>query len=514
MAITADFYTFAKRKNSTKIPSSQPTTYNITLKDDCSITNPVIGLDIGIANNPHNYNYCKITSFGRWYYVSDWVWSGRLWWATLSVDVLATHKSEIINSHEYVTRSSCGNYIDGAIIDTMYPAKNTLKTNLCFADGSLLPIWTTNYNNGCYVVGIINNDKYSIGAVSYYLLLPAGFKELKDLLLSDTNWTGINTTNPDLGDNLYRSLFNPYQYFTTINWFPFVPSLGQLESLTSLNIGWWPVTFTASNVVFRITASSSADRFVYQHKNGVNNHTVTLYNHPQAFDRGEFLNANPYTKYVFCCPPWGIFELDGNLLAGAAWTATGSDNWPQYTITLTLDMIVDLISGLGTLIITAPTRTPTGLGIATIYTATAEVAVPIQLAQIAMSDVTAAATRQAVNTAVPYLQDILTGLGINYDISNLSALGNGLASGAPIAQTSGGNGTISAYFLNTFVLQIFSIMVDDALNDKGRPVCQYLRLGDCTGFYVQTSGAHVDISGYEDEINEINTALDGGVYLE
>ncbi len=508
--IAVNFYTFAKRKNSTKLPTGSPTTYNCVLKDGCSMIAPVIGLDIGLTANPHQYNYVHISAFGRYYYVSDWAWEDRLWWATLAVDVLATYRTQIDNTTEYVVRTSVGNYVDGSIPDTMYPAKSVLQNNLSFLDNSSSTVlWEVNYNNGCYVVGIINNDKYSMGAVSYYLLLPNGFKELKDLLLSDTDWTEIATTNPDLGDNLYRSLFNPYQYFTTINWFPFIPTLGHLENVTSINVGWWPVTFTASNVAFRIPANG----FTYEPKNGVNAHTIRLYNHPQS-GRGEFLNASPYTRYSFIIPPWGTFEIDGQLLAGMRWSATGSDNWPQYQLTLDINIIVDLISGMGTLYITGPIQSPVaGSGIM-VYTSTALVAVPIQLAQIAMSDVSAAATRQAVNTAVPWVQDILTGLGIDFNIGNVAGIGNGLLAGAPIVQTGGGNGSIAPYFLNIVAIQTYSIMADDALFDKGQPCCKYLRLGDCALGYVQTSGSHIDIAGYETEIEQINQALDGGVYLE
>ena len=45
----AKFYTFAKRKNSTKVPGSSDTydEYTVYLKDDTSIINPDIVLDTG-----------------------------------------------------------------------------------------------------------------------------------------------------------------------------------------------------------------------------------------------------------------------------------------------------------------------------------------------------------------------------------------------------------------------------------------------------------------------------------
>ena len=102
MPIAVDFYNFKKRKNSTKTPSGTPATYNCVLKDGCGIIAPVIGLDIGLTANPHQYNYATIAAFGRHYYVSDWVWENRLWWANLAVDVLGTYKTAIFNNTDYV----------------------------------------------------------------------------------------------------------------------------------------------------------------------------------------------------------------------------------------------------------------------------------------------------------------------------------------------------------------------------------------------------------------------------
>ena len=503
MAITADFYTFAKRKNSTKIPSSQPTTYNITLKDDCSITNPVIGLDIGIANNPHNYNYCKITTFGRWYYVSDWVWSGRLWWATLAVDVLATYKTDILNNSDYIVRAGTG--YDGKIMDTMYPCKNERAV----ANYSLLPsnLWVNNYNDGCYVVGIINNDDISIGAVSYYAMLPGQFADLKNALMTDTSWTDISVTNPDLGDSLYRSIFNPYQYFVSVNWFPFVPATSNMTFVTTLNVGWWTLNVSA----YRLTNTS----LIYRPMDTTNNRlpNITIYDHPQWSDRGDFVRGNPYTTYRLYIPPWGEFTLDGSILAAANWTTTGSSIWPRQHLLIYCDISVDMVSGIGTLRVYTNSANPaaTPIQIETILLQTETmVAVPIQLAQISTS-----AMGQLYHVASGVGADLLNWLGMSDITSAATAIADAASGATPHVQSIGSNGSISQYTSLQRKLQCeYAVIVNDAISDKGRPVCKYDQLGNYSGYYVQTSGAHVDIAGYEDEINEINTALDGGVYLE
>lgn len=495
MAITADFYNFAKRKNSTKIPSSQPTTYNITLKDDCSITNPVIGLDIGIANNPHNYNYCKIASFGRWYYVSDWVWSGRLWWATLSVDVLATYKTYILNNSDYIVRAGTG--YDGKIIDVMYPA--TGEISITKNDSVPSNIWSQNFYSGCYVAGVINSDSNAPGAVSYYIFDLPMFTLFRNYLLTDTSWTNISVTSPDIGDDLFKSLFNPFQYIVSINWFPFTPTGMTLRQ--NIKIGWWDLQVPAYTI-------SNAD-YVFQVFGPNNtNPSVIAYDHPQTTSRGFFVNMSPFTTHRLYAPPWGEFELDADAIANGQWiTPSGPD--PVRYVPIGLEIRVDLISGIGSLRVY---MTKNNEQYNLLLTQTT-ISVPIPLAQIntnAWGEV-----KNIAMTASSGISNLLSG-NIGGVISNAaSGILNSIENKVPRLQTIGSNGAITPYIVQKISLQTeHKYLVNDAIADKGRPVCKYDQLGNYSGYYVQTSGAHVDIAGYEDEINEINTALDGGVYLE
>ena len=55
MAITVTLYSFNKRENSTKRPSSGGTDYSCTLIDNTSLMNPTFKLSI--ASNPIGKNY-------------------------------------------------------------------------------------------------------------------------------------------------------------------------------------------------------------------------------------------------------------------------------------------------------------------------------------------------------------------------------------------------------------------------------------------------------------------------
>lgn len=80
-------------------------TITVRLKDDTDIMHPVIELDG--ANLPHTANYCYIAAFGRYYYINQQdIKIGRDLVLTLSVDVLMSWKSLILNSTVIAERTS------------------------------------------------------------------------------------------------------------------------------------------------------------------------------------------------------------------------------------------------------------------------------------------------------------------------------------------------------------------------------------------------------------------------
>ena len=80
-------------------------TITVRLKDDTDIMHPVIELDG--ANLPPTANYCHIAAFGRYYYINQQdIKIGRDLVLTLSVDVLMSWKSLILNSTVIAERTS------------------------------------------------------------------------------------------------------------------------------------------------------------------------------------------------------------------------------------------------------------------------------------------------------------------------------------------------------------------------------------------------------------------------
>lgn len=104
MALTADFYNFSKRQNSTKVPSSGGTSFNITLKQPTSLNSPVFVLN----NGSFNYNYCSFN--GAYYFVSDVVsLRNDIWEVHCTKDVLATYRAQILASTAFVLYDTTAN---------------------------------------------------------------------------------------------------------------------------------------------------------------------------------------------------------------------------------------------------------------------------------------------------------------------------------------------------------------------------------------------------------------------
>lgn len=489
--IDVNFYAFAKKKNSTKTPASGSAalTFSCVLKEPCSILYPVIGVENGAAWSPASYNYAFILAFSRYYYVTNWTYSDGKWWAELHVDNLASHKGAILLSTAYVARAT--RQYDGSIGDMLFPAKCKYENavNNYWQTDAKTP-WRNIFAEGFYVVGIVNNDSLSIGAVSYYVFSPAEFANFKARILTDTTWTGIATTNPDIGDNLYRSLFNPIQYISSVNWFPMAYESTWGTTITSLSFGWWTITNVSCKRLstYVVTLSSA----------------LNVPAHPQAQYRGDYLNSAPFSKYRLFAPPFGEFELDGTLLYDNYYNAS-------HITTINCYIHVDLISGNGVLTVITNASTPGNEGKTMLLTQT-DIAVPIQIAQITSDHM--GELRNAVNTVGGVIGSALSG-----DIGGaITTAGNGVLNAIEASvqhpQTLGNNGSV-AIFAQQFRLEcLYYVIAQDAVDERGRPLCQEVQLSTLNPGYIETVGAHVEIAGYEEEITEINQALDGGIFLE
>ena len=142
------FYSHNKRNNSMKLPTGG-STISCILKDDCSITSPV--LELKVSERPA-YNYAYIADFNRYYYVTDWNYFRGVWSCSLRVDVLTSWRNNILNTTAYVEYSS-----------SLY-SKNITDSRMMSSHEKLYSSWQEPAENafftsdGCYILSVISTD--------------------------------------------------------------------------------------------------------------------------------------------------------------------------------------------------------------------------------------------------------------------------------------------------------------------------------------------------------------------
>lgn len=89
-----------------------------TLRDGCSVIDPIIQVEgLGASDIPF-INYCEIVEFGRYYYINDIVCVGKLFELHCHIDVLMTYKDQLKTIPAVIARQETVNNVmltDGLI---------------------------------------------------------------------------------------------------------------------------------------------------------------------------------------------------------------------------------------------------------------------------------------------------------------------------------------------------------------------------------------------------------------
>ena len=329
MALTADFYIFGKKNNSTKQPVVADLAFScsVTLKDGCSIVNPVLVLNLGSISATDSTvlrtNYLHLSGFNKYYFINDWIWLNGVWQCICSIDVLGTYKALIQNETFYIMRSTYDNngnvLYDGTVGDSKYPVTGGQATYN--SDAVNNPFTQV---DGVYIVGVINANSEN-GSVTYYAFNRVGFRQFcSELFNYSSGWLNIDTT--EISEDLQKALVNPFQYVVSCQYLPInvqdVIDIGGTAT-TTIRFGWWSVTVAAGARI--ITTQARLRRTT----------SLTIPRHPLAATRGAYLNLSPYSIYTLRYYPFGTIDIDSEAIAG--WT------------TLDLYADLDLCTGKGML---------------------------------------------------------------------------------------------------------------------------------------------------------------------
>lgn len=466
-AVDIILYQFDKAENSTMVPTAD--TPSITMqgrpREPFSVTAPVFGVqgaDVGIIN----YDFAYIPDFGRYYHINNWTFAGGLWHATLSVDVLASYRDQIRSSSQYVTRSA--DEFDGNITDSVYPTMANGYYTIRNLNTETGYSWTADLDQGMYVVGVINGAEEAVGVTSYYAFTNFQFRRLCTYILANPAYLQIDLE--ELSEGLQKALVNPFEYITSVNWFPFSVAHGQIQ--TPLKFGWYEFQTSAYKL-----SDDGYTRFDLR---------FTIPKHPQALTRGGYLNREPYSSYALFVPGFGDVAIPSGYIQDAS--------------ELRVEITVDSITGVGTL--------RAFDGSVPVITQQGQIGIPIQIA--------AQTSRLDMYTIGANIANELSqarwanNLGLA-DAFRLAGIGMGSMSMNALS-TQGSNGTLSAYIYEPMLTGVFSQVVPDDNTHRGRPLCQRKTLSTLSG-YTMVADPHITF-GLESEQTQIKSYMRGGFYLE
>lgn len=203
MSFNVTFYSFSKKLNSTKRPGTSipSTTYNCDIKDSSKVTTPVLLMSYDFNDKINSlYNYCYIDIWKRYYFIKNFRYNSGLWEISLGVDVLATWKTYIGNSSQYIARSASKNNDDKYIDDLLIPTWHTDRQ----PQGYFSQSFFGNNPGGSYVLGVKGPQPASnAGAITYYTLTQTGMNKVIETLC-DSAFSGYK----DIGAEMLKSQYD------------------------------------------------------------------------------------------------------------------------------------------------------------------------------------------------------------------------------------------------------------------------------------------------------------------
>lgn len=293
--ITVGLASFAKPNNSTRVAAaSNFTSYNGVLVEPCSIMKPLIKFE-GIS--AWDYNYAYISQFGRYYFIDDYYTENGFWFAQMTVDVLASFKTTIGSSTQYIERAA--NKQNAYALDMFYPTTGDYSQTTYDTSGGIVD----QFSDGVFAINV-NGSANDI--VATYMCTYDNFKKVIKALFA---WGSDNSSWGGLSQGIANSLFDPMQHIGSVIWFPFCWWMSDWavgsNAVHQLTIGLWnlgPGTGDDAFTLYKVDKVQTASK------------SYTVAKHPQAATYGKYMNLSPYTRYMYKDPVHGDIVLDNSVL--------------------------------------------------------------------------------------------------------------------------------------------------------------------------------------------------------
>lgn len=503
MSFDVQFYTYSKRELSTVHPTTAGRTISCLANDSMDLLAPSILLEWTgqHASTPTAYNYARIPSLGRWYWITGWSNVEGLWRAELRVDALASWETQIGAQSIYVYRSSAAYNLK--IADTLYPSMSQRR----LLSVTLPKPWTIGgasasgaaANSGIIVLGIMSGN-----GVEYYGFTPAQLSDFMAYLFSPTYY---NTVLGEFGATEYpeaKVAINPMQYITSAKFIPMGISTPAYEGLQPWTLHTSDIT--GVNVGTVLLQSQQAYAFFEVSGTAIQYHTTTSYIdlpitedllHPQAAERGDWLNMPPHTTMELYYPPFGIIPLDAAAISQAEVLRIRLtvDVW---TATAVLDVILDPGTAKEQPINRLTSNVGADVPLANIMVAGHS---QLELASSIFSGITAAGELLAGNP----------GGGAGITGAAHAAIGTVVEGLIPHVSTIGGQGSTAQLEGIPRLLVSRWLLSPDDLNGKGRPLCDQRTISQIPGF-VMGDADEISLPCTATELETISAAIRGGFW--
>ena len=444
---------FKKRINSTKRPSSTPVSKTVRLKENTSIISPTFLL----SGDDVNFNYVYVPKWDRYYFIGDISKNiDGVYEPSCDSDVLATFKKQIGAYKCFVER--CSN--ESGINDEIYDSAISSTEKIIDVKQAETNLWGS--SGGVFVCRVININH---GITTYFCTMD----DLKNLFNPDV--ADASSFSDILEAILTYYICNPGEYVLD-TYFLAVP-LSVLTSehavLDAMSSGWY----------------TNGGAYRWDSNAPIIQRSVIL-NKPSPRYQDWRKSAPAFTQYTIYIPSVGEVPLSGELI----------------DTTLSLDFSVDINTGDMTFFLNSTDENGDTSLIATYH---GNVKSGLQVGSMFSGGAS------LVTSGAGLIASSLTGNPLAIGTAMLNVAQNVIS---PTPSVNGSMGSCVGFLTKPKVIitRLSKDCGDEPLT-VGKPCCKNLTLSSIPG-YIKTSGASVNIEGFESDKNAINSFLDGGFYYE
>lgn len=471
--LTASFWSFSKRHNSTKRPAAtSATTFNYAEKDATSVLSPTLEFH---APGVLAYNYCYLQKYDRYYFVRDKRSTAYgTYEIDLDVDVAASWGPSTYGQSVMAQMSS--NFYDTELDDDRVQALDPISP--ASVSETFLPVFPQNYQ---------------IETLASFVTGPDGRFGGSDVFFNLDSVGNVLT--------LLDKLFDPAE------WRQAIDSVLSNDSLSVLN-GIWAVPFDVGACHNTATVTRNIDLGF------INTQTISgaIVNGPYVERyQGDLVIPTPsvsdfrfserFVKYYVNIPFIGVTTIPTTLA--------------KYQRALHYECAADAVSGAFCISLYVGSVC-LGMWQTNLKT---ELSLSKQISQTAAAIAGGVKGAGAVGLAGAATKAGLKG-GIIGAIAG-AAVGafRGAAVTPDIEHACSSSGSLAPAARYKRDLEIYMFESDSSVDPAtftqtvGRPTQKVVQLASGIG-YIQTAAASVSFAGYQPEIDSFNALLDGGLYYE